>query len=42
MPFDEWIIVNHPLWKKPAALVGLRDTHFVGYIRHDQAFSRFN
>jgi hypothetical protein len=32
MAFDEWIIVNHPLWKKPAALVGLRDTHFVGYI----------
>lgn len=32
MAFEEWIIVNHPLWKKPAALVGLRDTHFVGYI----------
>ena len=32
MAFEEWIIVNHPLWKKPAALVGLRDTHFIGYI----------
>jgi hypothetical protein len=30
--FEEWIIVNHPLWKKPAALVGLRDSRFVGYI----------
>ena len=30
--FDEWIVVNHPRLKRPAALVALRDTHFVGYI----------
>lgn len=29
---DTWIIVNHSLWKKPAALVGLQDGHFRGYI----------
>lgn len=29
---DSWIIVNHRLWKKPAALVGLQDGNFKGYI----------
>jgi hypothetical protein len=30
--FDEWIVVNHPKLKRPAALVALRDTRFVGYV----------
>lgn len=30
--FDEWIVVKHPKLKRPAALVALRDTHFVGYV----------
>lgn len=30
--FEEWIVVNHPKLKRPAALVALRDTQFVGYI----------
>ena len=32
MPFDEWIIVNHPKSRRPAAAVLLRDTSFVAYI----------
>ena len=27
-----WIIVNHNLWKKPAALVGLKNNRFQGFI----------
>lgn len=29
---DRWIIVNHRLWKKPAALVRLENGYFKGYI----------
>ena len=29
---ENWIIVNHNLWKKPAALVGLKNNRFQGYI----------
>ncbi|MDS4029974.1 MAG: hypothetical protein RKO24_06290 [Candidatus Competibacter sp.] len=32
MATDTWIIVNHSLWKKPAALVGLQNKQFKGYI----------
>jgi hypothetical protein len=32
MANEQWITVDHPLWKKPAALVGLQDGNFVGYI----------
>ena len=32
MATDTWIIVNHNLWKKPAALVGLQNKQFKGYI----------
>jgi len=32
MVTETWIIVNHNLWKKPAALVGLRNNRFQGYI----------
>ncbi len=32
MTTDTWIIVYHSLWKKPAALVGLQDNQFMGYI----------
>ena len=32
MANEKWIIVNHPLWEKPAALVGLQNGKFAGYI----------
>lgn len=32
MTADTWIIVYHSLWQKPAALVGLQNNQFVGYI----------
>lgn len=32
MATETWIIVNHNLWKKPAALVGLQNQQFKGYI----------
>lgn len=32
MAIDEWFIVYHDVWKKPAALVGLKNNQFIGYI----------